>query len=96
ILSGSHYEGSGTAVCEAMSCGCIPIVTDIPSFRAITDNGNCGILYEPGNQQELLSALFQTQTINKSAKRTNTLAYFEQKLSFEAIASQIHNIAATL
>ncbi|MBV8388568.1 MAG: glycosyltransferase family 4 protein, partial [Mucilaginibacter sp.] len=48
ILSGSHYEGSGTAVCEAMSCGCLPIVTDIDSFRMITDNGRCGILYEAG------------------------------------------------
>ena len=32
IISGSHYEGSGTAVCEAMSCGCIPITTNIFFF----------------------------------------------------------------
>ena len=49
ILSGSNYEGSGTAVCEAMSCGCMPVVTDIDSFRMITDNGRCGLLYEAGN-----------------------------------------------
>ena len=42
-LSASHYEGSGTALCEAMSCGCIPLVTDIPSFRMMS--GNSGLLY---------------------------------------------------
>ena len=31
IISTSHYEGSGIAVCEGMSCGCIPILTNIPS-----------------------------------------------------------------
>jgi len=96
ILSGSHYEGSGTAICEAMSCGCIPIVTDIPSFRAITDNGSCGLLYEAGNQQALLSALIQSQTLDKSAKRANALSYFNEKLSFNAIAAKIHAIAAAL
>ena len=48
IISGSYYEGSGTAICEAMSCGCVPIVTDIPSFRAITGNGAYGLLYTAG------------------------------------------------
>lgn len=96
ILSGSYYEGSGTAVCEAMSCGCIPIVTDIPAFRAITDNGNCGLLYEAGNQQALLSALVKSQTMDKSDKRMKTLAWFNQNLSFDAIARQIDKIATAL
>src|SRR3569833_1874946 len=64
ILSASHYEGSGTAICEAMSCGCVPIVTDIPSFRMITNNGRCGLLYEPGNEISLLDALRLSCEIN--------------------------------
>ena len=35
FVSGSHYEGSGYALIEAMSAGVVPVVTDIPSFRAI-------------------------------------------------------------
>src|SRR6202000_102264 len=42
IVSGSHYEGGGSAVCEAMSCGCIPVLTDILSFRKMTGHGACG------------------------------------------------------
>lgn len=96
IVSGSHYEGSGTAVCEAMSCGCIPIVTDIPAFRTITNNGNCGLLYEAGNQQALLLALLESQTANKCEKRINTLEWFHKNLSFDAIAKKIQAIAASL
>jgi glycosyltransferase involved in cell wall biosynthesis len=96
IVSGSYYEGSGTAVCEAMSCGCIPIVTDIPSFRAITNNGNCGLLYEAGNQQALLSAFAQSQTMDKSKNQMKTLAWFNQNLSFDAIARKIQAIADSL
>jgi glycosyltransferase involved in cell wall biosynthesis len=96
IVSGSHYEGSGAAVCEAMSCGCVPIVTDILSFRMITDSGKCGILYEPGNETALLSALKQTLKINIEAKRKLTLQYFKSNLSFEAIAQKIQLIAASL
>ncbi|GAC1311602.1 MAG: glycosyltransferase family 4 protein [Mucilaginibacter sp.] len=96
ILSGSYYEGSGTAVCEAMSCGCIPIVTDIPAFRAITDNGKCGLLYEPEDQQALLSALVKSQTMDTCERRIKTLAWFNQNLSFDAIAAKIQAIAGSL
>ncbi len=38
-LSGSHREGSGYALIEAMACGCIPVVTNIPSFKKIFPAG---------------------------------------------------------
>ena len=96
ILSGSHYEGSGTAVCEAMSCGCMPIVTDISSFRMITDNGRCGLLFEPGNENALLSALKQAVDIDIHEKQKLSLEYFRSNLSFDAIAKRIQEIAASL
>ncbi len=79
FLSGSHYEGSGTAVCEAMSCGCVPVVTDILSFRMITNNGECGILYEPGNEKALLSALMQTQSLDIGEKKKQVVDPFQRK-----------------
>jgi len=96
IVSASHYEGSGTAVCEAMSCGCIPVVTDIFSFRMITDKGKCGLLYELGNEMALLSALMQTRTLDRVDMRNRALAYYNKNLSFEAIAGRIHDIATVL
>jgi glycosyltransferase involved in cell wall biosynthesis len=96
LISGSHYEGSGTAVCEAMSCGCVPVVTDIFSFRMITDNGKCGLLYEAGNEAALLDVLMQTNVINIKEKQELSLKYFDEKLSFQAIAKQIDEIVKEL
>jgi glycosyltransferase involved in cell wall biosynthesis len=96
IISGSHYEGSGAAVCEAMSCGCVPVVTDILSFRMITNNGDCGILYPPGDENALLEALYKTMQIDLWDKRKRSLEYFKTNLSFEAIARQIERIAQSL
>jgi len=96
FISGSHYEGSGTAVCEAMSCGCVPVVTDILSFRMITNNGECGLLYSVGNETALLTALLKTKNLNVAEKRDKSLSHFKEKLSFEAIAKQIDAIANSL
>ena len=96
IIAGSYYEGSGTAVCEAMSCACMPIVTDIFSFRMITDNGRCGLLFEPGNEAELLSALKKCDETDIIEKQETALEYFESDLSFEAIAKKIEGIVQTL
>jgi glycosyltransferase involved in cell wall biosynthesis len=95
-LSASHYEGSGTAVCEAMSCGCVPIVTDIPSFRMITDNGRCGLLYEPGNEHALLDALRPSCEIDLPRKQKAALDYFKTNLSFGAIAKRIQEVVDSL
>lgn len=96
FISGSHYEGSGTAVCEAMSCGCMPLVTDIFSFRMITDNGRCGLLFEAGNEAALLTALKQTGNMDIKEKQRLSLEYFKKTLSFEAIAGKIAAIARAL
>lgn len=94
FLSASHYEGSGTALCEAMSCGCIPVVTDIPSFRMIS--GDLGLLYEPGNKSELLSALQRSVGLNSVEQRKKVLEYFNKELSFEAIAEKFKRVFASL
>jgi glycosyltransferase involved in cell wall biosynthesis len=93
-LSASHYEGSGTALSEAMSCGCIPLVTDIPSFRMMS--GDSGLLFQPGNESDLLSALQQSMVINIPEKRTKALARFRTELSFEAIAEKFQEIIGSL
>ncbi|HEY6505730.1 MAG TPA: glycosyltransferase family 4 protein [Chitinophagaceae bacterium] len=92
IISGSHYEGSGIAVCEAMSCGCIPIVTNILSFRRMSGLGKCGLLYGPGNEKELLTALLSTGKMDIEKERAKVSAQFNEELSFGAIAGKINKI----
>src|SRR5882724_1060537 len=96
IISGSHYEGSGVAVCEAMSCGCIPVVTNILAFTKMTGDGQYGILYEPGNELALFSALQRSLQIDHQGTKANVLRRFENELSFQAIADKIVQIAGSL
>lgn len=92
IVSSSHYEGSGIAVCEGMSCGCIPILTNIPSFRMMTDRARIGLLYEAGSESDLLRALQKSLTINQSEEKEKVLKQFRNELSFEANARKIMQV----
>jgi glycosyltransferase involved in cell wall biosynthesis len=96
IVSGSHYEGSGVAVCEAMSCGCIPVLTDILSFRKMTGDGSCGILFCPGDEKSLLAAFIRATELDRVVEREKVLQQFRSALSFEAIAESIHTVATSL
>ena len=89
VISTSHYEGSGIAVCEAMSCGCIPIITNIPSFKMMTNNEEAGILFPAGDETLLYNALINSLTLNHEAQHQKTRHLFETNLSFEAIASRM-------
>ncbi len=92
ILSTSYYESAGLAVCEGMSCGCIPVLTDIPSFRMMTDGGRVGLLFEPGKRDSLIFALGKCVSMNREEKKAAVLAYFELKLSFEASVRAIMEV----
>src|SRR5882757_709481 len=63
FVQGSHREGSGCALVEALACGLPPVVTDIPSFRTLTANGTIGELWScadaPGLSRALLSVAAQ-------------------------------------
>lgn len=84
FILGSHYEGSGYALVEAMACGLAPIVTDIPSFRQMTDGGRVGALWPASDAHALAEAIRRatTQPIDPLQVR----GYFEQALSYPAIA----------
>lgn len=93
-ISASHYEGSGTALCEAMSCGCIPIVSSIPPFKAIA--GNCGLFFELGNEESLLSVLKQSIHLDQELSKESALQIFRTQLSFEAISDKFQRIIESL
>jgi glycosyltransferase involved in cell wall biosynthesis len=89
IVSTSHYEGSGIAVCEGLSCGCIPILTNIPSFRMMTNRGLIGALFEAGNEDSLIAAFVKASRLEQDLQRKMVLEIFNNKLSFEAISKKI-------
>jgi glycosyltransferase involved in cell wall biosynthesis len=92
ILSTSFYESAGLAVCEGMSCGCIPVVTNIPSFRMMTDRGRVGLLFEAGSKTALVAALSTCSSLDRADKRERVIEYFKTKLSFDANVTSIMKV----
>ena len=88
FVLGSHYEGSGYALSEALRCGCVPVVTDIPSFRMMTENGQLGALWEPGNKHSFVQAAIRAMDKPLREEADRCIDFFKRKLSFDAIAEQ--------
>jgi glycosyltransferase involved in cell wall biosynthesis len=95
FVQGSYREGSGYALIEALTCGAAPVVTDIPSFRALTldAGGNgagvaatpYGALWPPGDADALAAALVEVGRRDLAALRERLMAYAARELSWEAI-----------
>lgn len=84
-VSGSRVEGSGYAAIEAMACGAAPVLSDIPSFHAMTDGGRVGALWAPGDAQSLAHALTRVSALPREPLRTCVRARFDEALSWEVI-----------
>jgi glycosyltransferase involved in cell wall biosynthesis len=86
FISGSHSEGSGYALIEAMAAGVVPVVTDIPSFRAIT--GECGRRWAAGDAQQCANALLSVLGGDRHGERDQCRARFDRDLSWDAIGER--------
>jgi glycosyltransferase involved in cell wall biosynthesis len=88
FVLGSHYEGSGFSLVEAMSCGVVPIVTDIPSFRMMTSNGQIGGLWKCGDAESfyICAKLILSQPVENESKKS--LTFFSEHLSYPAIGKK--------
>ena len=84
FVSGSHSEGSGYALIEAMAAGVVPVVTDIPSFRVIA--GGQGARWPAGDAAAFSDALLRVCGRDLSAQRAEVKAHFDRVLSWPAIA----------
>jgi glycosyltransferase involved in cell wall biosynthesis len=88
FVLGSHYEGSGYALVEALACGVIPVVTDIPSFRMMTDGGRIGGLWTPGDPGALCEVMLNLLRRPWPPMSAAARGFFKEHLSFPAIGRQ--------
>lgn len=96
LVQGSHTEGSGFAIIEALACGTPPLVTDIPSFRTLTAHGSVGGLTKPGDAQEMAKLWLDWAGRDRNASRADARSHFERELSFEALGSRLRSAYAEL
>jgi glycosyltransferase involved in cell wall biosynthesis len=89
FVLGSHRESTGFALIEALACGLPPVVSDIPSFRALTADGAVGRLWPCGDSTALAAALRAVATSDAERVRRTVRAHFERELSFEALGAKL-------
>lgn len=85
FVQGSHREAAGIALLDALACGVIPAVTDIPTFRAITGDGAVGELWSVGDAGDCARALLRAIRRPRAAASRACRERFESTWSFEAI-----------
>lgn len=86
FVSGSHSEGSGYALLEALACGLTPVVTDIPAFRALIGDSRVGHLWPCGDATALARTLVEAAASRPSPAQVR--AHFDAALSFAAVGRQ--------
>lgn len=94
LLQASQREWSGLAILEAMSCGVIPVVSEIPSFRAMIGDDRYGRLFETGNPRALADAALSIDDM--AAMSEAVQQRFVDELSFEAMARDLERIYRSL
>ncbi|MDI9363908.1 MAG: glycosyltransferase family 4 protein [Flavobacterium sp.] len=94
-ISSSLHEGTSFTLSEAMSCGCVPIVTNIPTLAEMLGN-NCGLLYNVGNKNALFEALVASVSVAIEEESSKTLQQYKRHLSPSSIANNIEAALAQL
>lgn len=92
LLQGSHREGSGYAVIEALACGTTPLVTDIPSFRALTGDGRAGALCPVGDAEAMADALVDWAKRDPDQLRRRARERFEEALAFPVLGQRLREV----
>ncbi len=92
IISSSHKEAGGYSVIEAMACGVVPILSDIPSFQNLTSEGKVGAVFQAGSVKELTQKTLEVCQKDISIESEKVISHFKQYHSFEALAKSALNV----
>ena len=94
FVLGSHREGSSFATIEALATGLTPVVTDIPSLRALV--GESGALWTPGDSASLTAALLSVAGGDAESRRARVREQFEREIAAPALGGKLRAAYATL
>lgn len=83
FVSGSHREGSGYALAEAMAHGVVPVIPRIPSFSTMAKQA--AHFWSPGNASDCARAMIDALSEPVEPQREKVRGQYREFLSTEAI-----------
>jgi glycosyltransferase involved in cell wall biosynthesis len=89
FVLGSRREGSGYALIEALATGLTPVVSDIPSFRSLTNHGAVGALWPCDDATAFGQSLLRTAGMPNQQRRIAALSHFRAQLSSTALGARL-------
>lgn len=94
LLQSDRSATKGHALLEAMACGVIPVVSDLPPYRQLLDNGRCGFLFPPGDAEAMAKQLLTISPEKIAGRAALVHDWFEAAYSYEAMAGLLLDIYA--
>lgn len=98
LLPSRYGEGLPLAMLEAMAAGCVAVVADVASVRAVIEDGVNGFMVEPYNARQtaeklgfLLSGKADWQSLRTAARRT-----VEENFSINDYVKELENLYAEI
>jgi len=93
----SHREGSGYALIEALACGVPAVISDIPSFRALSGDGIVARLVPAGDSTAFADCIVElARTISQESMTTQVRQHFDRTLSFERVGDRLLEIYSSV
>lgn len=86
FISSSLKEGSGYAAIEAMACNVIPILSNIPSFRHFTQNGEVGGMFKKQQAKDIKKKVLDILDRDTESMRQELEIYYNANFSPKALA----------
>ncbi|MCH9695892.1 MAG: glycosyltransferase family 4 protein [Gammaproteobacteria bacterium] len=84
----SSREFGSNALVEALSCGCIPVLSDIPSFRHLTQNIPAARHFNIGDDRGFANGIAGLQRKNLDALSSDVKSAYREYLSYPVLAQR--------
>ena len=85
FVLGSRGPDGDWLVLEAMACGAVPVVADVPAFRGFSGSERVGALWKPGQPKACAEALTRAIARPLASEREAVRARFDKHFSWAAI-----------
>jgi len=95
-ISSSLKEGSGYAAIEAMACNVIPILSNIPSFKHFTKDGEVGGMFEQEKPQDIKKKVLELLAKDTESAKLKLEIYYHANFSPEALAQKFSSCIQTI